>query len=114
MRALREQPRVTVVKALSVVLLVAAGVAAGVVVDTDDRGQVRALEMRLASSRHSLTVQGAELRTARMDERRAAAAAARAEAALAKTRRVNRRLRDRLATERRSGRHAKKGKVRGT
>jgi hypothetical protein len=51
MRALREQPRVTVVKALSVAVLFAVGVVAGALVDADHNGgQVRALEMRLGST----------------------------------------------------------------
>jgi hypothetical protein len=110
MRALREHPRIAVVKALSIVLLVAAGVAAGALIDADDGGQVRALEVRLASTRHSLRMQGAELRTARVNARRASAATSRAEAKLETTRRANRRLRDKLAAERRARRRAKNGR----
>jgi hypothetical protein len=110
MRALREHPRITVVKTLSIVLLVAASAAAGALINADDGGHVHALETRLASTRHSLTMQGAELRTARMDARRAGAATSRAEANLNTTRRANRRLRDKLAAERRAPRHAKNGR----
>jgi hypothetical protein len=77
MRALREHPRVTIVKAIGAVLLVAVGIAIGTFIDGGDLGRVDALEVRMA--RHSLSAQSAELQDARARARRAAMAAARAE-----------------------------------
>ena len=55
MRALREHPRVTIVKSIGAVVLVAIGA----FIDASDRSQTQALEIRVTSARDSLSAKSA-------------------------------------------------------
>jgi hypothetical protein len=102
MRALREHPRVTIVKSIGAVVLVAIGA----FIDASDRSQTQALEIRVTSARDSLSARSAELRDARARARHAEMAAARAWDDLTATKRANRRLRRELAQTRRARRRS--------
>ena len=106
MRALREHPRVTIVKSIGAVVLVALGIAIGTFIDASDRSQTQALDARVTSARDSLSVKSAELQDARARVRRAEIAAARAGDDLTAARRANRRLHRELVHTRRTRRHS--------
>ena len=78
MRPLQEHPRLTIVKTLSAILLVVLGVAVGTLVGGGQQGHVHALELRMASARHSLAAQHNALDDARARAQQAETAAARA------------------------------------
>src|SRR3954469_3178279 len=108
MRALREQPRVTVAKTLGAVVLVVIGVAIGALVNGADDGRMRATEVRLVSAQRAARTQADQLRVVQ-------GRAERAEAALGRTKRrvkslvgANRRLQRDLTTARHPRRHSRK------
>jgi hypothetical protein len=109
MRALQEHPRFTIVKALSAVLLVAIGVAVGTMLDGGNERRVDAVEIRMASTRHSLAAQHTALEDSRARAERAEAAAAHAVAGLQAARHANRRLSRDLTRARHPRRHRKRG-----
>jgi len=107
MRALREQPRITVAKVLVVVGLVVAGAAVGSLLDGDGGDRVQVTQARLASAQRSLATREAELRLGRERIERAEAALGRVEHDARVLTRANRRLRRELRAARRARRQAK-------
>lgn len=108
MRALREQPRVTVAKILVVVALVAMGAVVGATLDGEGGDRVQVTQARLASAHQSLTATEVELRVARgrIDSAETALARARQDARVLA--RENRRLRRELRAAQRARRQARR------
>ena len=102
MRAVREQPRVVIAKALALLCLLAGAIAIGTAINRDNRDEVRDLQVRATTAEQTARIRRAELERIDAERREAVAARARAKSALARLRRVNRRLRrDLVVTERR-------------
>ena len=107
MRAAREQPRIVIAKTLACVCLLAAGIALGTVVDSDDRNTARAMHLPATAAEQSARDRHAELQHRDADLQRSLAARARARHALERLRRVNGRLRRDLYLAERSLRQAR-------
>jgi chromosome segregation ATPase len=102
MRALSEQPRVTVAKLLLVLTLIGMGMAAGTLLDGGDGNRAQASEVRLAVAHRSLTEMQTELGGARGRIERAEAALERARQDARRLARSNRQLRRELHAARRA------------
>src|SRR5437773_939956 len=108
MRGLREQPRVVVAKTFGAVVLVAIGVAIGVVTKGEDHGPLRATEVRLVSAQRAARTQADQLRVLQGRAERAEAALGRSERRVKSLVRANRRLQRDLTTARRARPNSKK------
>lgn len=108
MRALREQPRVTVVKVLGAICLVLIGTAIGFALDHGGRDETRAMQVRLTSAQRSARDQRSQVQSASVALRRANAAQALAEHRLIVARRVTARLRRELKAAKRAGNKTKR------
>jgi septal ring factor EnvC (AmiA/AmiB activator) len=109
MRAIREQPRLVIARALATLCLVAAGIALGAVTRDDGRDKTQAAQARLVSAEQSAREQRAELGRVRAELGRVRteldrviAARKRSVHALHRQRAVNDRLRRSLRLARRA------------
>ena len=102
MRAVKEQPRLVVVRVLAALCVLGAGIAIGAVAGGEDRDAVRAVEVRLAGAQQEARDQRTELQHMSAELERAVAARSRAKQALDRLRRANVRLRAQLKIARRA------------
>ena|SRR5829696_245305 len=102
MRALREQPRVTVAKLLLGLTLIGTGTAAGALLDGEDGDRLQESDARLAVAQRSVTGMEAEFGGARGRIERAEAALDRARQDARQLARSNRQLRRELRAAQRA------------
>jgi hypothetical protein len=108
MRAVKEQPRLVVVRVLAVLCLLGVGIAIGAVARGEDRDAVRAVEVRLVGAQREARDQRSELQRIAAELEGAVAARSRAKRALDRQRRANVQLRAQLKIARRA-REARRG-----
>jgi hypothetical protein len=104
MRAVREQPRLVVAKAVTATCLLLVGIASGATLDRGDTDRMHATQLRLVSAQGSLADDRSELRAANKRVAQANAEARRARSQARALARSDRRLRDELAAGKRAGR----------
>ena len=107
MRALHEQPRVTIAKLLVALALIGTGAALGVLLDGEGGDRTRFTQARLASAQHAAKASEVELRVAHERIERTETALARARRDAHALARMNRRLRRELRAARRATSHAR-------
>lgn len=108
MRAVREQPRLALVRAFGAFCLIAVGMAIGGVLRDDGRDEARATQARLSSAQRSMRDQRTDLQRTKGRLGEAVTEVARSERALRSQRRASQRLRRELRIVHRARDRAKR------